>query len=623
MELDFKYDVFLSYSSRDADVVRKIAERLKSDGVRVWFDEWEIRPGDSIPAKIDDGLENSRALVLCMSAQALAADWPQLESHTFRFKDPLNHERRFIPLRLDDVPSKGSLAQFRYIDWRPEQRAREYANLLAICRGEASDIPQREATHESPHTSAQESGQAGALTESEATTNSLRSNASRENENGVIIADEERASIWSAIVGDVVGEGRFDVRAPRDFDSDRAAIALLDEVPSFVILPLTLPGFGALRIAEFTHRRASETRVLLVSGTNCEVNILKRLFDSVIRPGGFSIASLTTALNQPVHRIRDETDLESAIVAILENASCFLIYAREHIFPHHPSIHDYRENPSSVITVGNYFQVVSEIRLLRTTLEATSTVDPALIDALRAIENGTKSQLRTTEGMCVSINATPDRIRGTAQKALRIAKDSRLEIALDALKNWLGGGEHGRSSASDEQVSFAREDRMQPAAPVGSTEEEPYPSLTTGGQLSPFRRPAARNEIERIIGIAHAEKHPFRHSGAGQGCFAGMCEQVDQLTEIEFVEFLLPRIDELLKRQVDCVPCYAKLCIFAELYCQRKNSDRARKYRQLLDACLERSISSRDYRAEVQEVLLQHGISAESRGGDCEPTVCK
>jgi hypothetical protein len=108
----FEFDVFLSHSSGDKDVVRDIANRLKSDGVRVWFDEWEIKPGDSIPAKIEDGLEHSRVLVLCMSAAALAAGWPKLESHTFRFKDPLNHDRRLIPLRLDDAPLKGSLAHF-------------------------------------------------------------------------------------------------------------------------------------------------------------------------------------------------------------------------------------------------------------------------------------------------------------------------------------------------------------------------------------------------------------------------------------------------------------------------------------------------------------------------------
>jgi hypothetical protein len=39
-ESEFKYDVFLSHSSRDKDVVREIANRLKSDGVRVWgFEE--------------------------------------------------------------------------------------------------------------------------------------------------------------------------------------------------------------------------------------------------------------------------------------------------------------------------------------------------------------------------------------------------------------------------------------------------------------------------------------------------------------------------------------------------------------------------------------------------------
>ena len=131
---DFTYDVFLSHSSKDKAVVRAIAERLRVDGLRVWFDEWGIRPGDSIPAKIEHGLEHSRVLVLCMSAQAFGSDWAQLESYTYRFRDPLNKERRFIPLRLDAVPLKGSLAQFLYINWLPEDREQEYTKLLEACR---------------------------------------------------------------------------------------------------------------------------------------------------------------------------------------------------------------------------------------------------------------------------------------------------------------------------------------------------------------------------------------------------------------------------------------------------------------------------------------------------------
>ena len=45
------------------------------------------------------------------------SDWAQLEAGTFRFRAPLNKERRFIPLRFDDASIKGSLAQFLYINW--------------------------------------------------------------------------------------------------------------------------------------------------------------------------------------------------------------------------------------------------------------------------------------------------------------------------------------------------------------------------------------------------------------------------------------------------------------------------------------------------------------------------
>ena len=39
---EFPYEVFLSHSAKDKAVVRPLAERLRADGVKVWFDEWEI-----------------------------------------------------------------------------------------------------------------------------------------------------------------------------------------------------------------------------------------------------------------------------------------------------------------------------------------------------------------------------------------------------------------------------------------------------------------------------------------------------------------------------------------------------------------------------------------------------
>ena len=132
MSESFKYDVFLSHSSKDKTAVRELAERLKKDGLRVWLDAWEIQPGDLISLKIEEGLEQSRTLVLVMSKNAFASEWVTLERHTALFRDPTNQQRRFIPLRLDEAEITETLKQFSYVDWR-DRSSEQYAKLLAAC----------------------------------------------------------------------------------------------------------------------------------------------------------------------------------------------------------------------------------------------------------------------------------------------------------------------------------------------------------------------------------------------------------------------------------------------------------------------------------------------------------
>ena len=129
---DFKYDVFLSHSSNDKPAVRELAEQLKADGLNVWLDEWVILPGDSIPLAIEQGLENSRTLVLLMSDNAFGSDWVTLERQTAQFRDPLNRDRRFVTVLLSDSAIPDVLKQFAYIDWRSASDA-EYAKLLTVC----------------------------------------------------------------------------------------------------------------------------------------------------------------------------------------------------------------------------------------------------------------------------------------------------------------------------------------------------------------------------------------------------------------------------------------------------------------------------------------------------------
>lgn len=130
MNENFHYDVFLSHSEKDKATVRELAERLRKDGARVWFDNWMIKPGDSIPIKIAEGLEQSRILVLIISAGASESEWAQFEHQTVLFNDPTNKKRRFIPLKIDDSESRFHLKQFAYVDWRNRDED-EYQRLWA------------------------------------------------------------------------------------------------------------------------------------------------------------------------------------------------------------------------------------------------------------------------------------------------------------------------------------------------------------------------------------------------------------------------------------------------------------------------------------------------------------
>jgi WD40 repeat protein len=136
----FQFDVFLSHNHADKPRVRKLAERLKAAGVRVWLDEWAIKPGDVIAMKVDEGLERSRVLLLCISPAALASGWVALERCTAVHRDPANAGRRFIPLLLGDCHLPDTLRLYKYVDFREESDA-AFAEVLTICRPETKSKP--------------------------------------------------------------------------------------------------------------------------------------------------------------------------------------------------------------------------------------------------------------------------------------------------------------------------------------------------------------------------------------------------------------------------------------------------------------------------------------------------
>ena len=74
------YDVFISHATEDKDAVaRPLAISLVSHGLKVWYDEFELRIGASLRRNIDLGLARSRFGVVVISPSFLAKNWPQYE----------------------------------------------------------------------------------------------------------------------------------------------------------------------------------------------------------------------------------------------------------------------------------------------------------------------------------------------------------------------------------------------------------------------------------------------------------------------------------------------------------------------------------------------------------------
>lgn len=75
-----EWDVFISHASVDKDeVVRPLAHALQERGLRVWYDEFELRWGTSLRRAIDHGVANSRFGVVVLSPAFFNRSWTSYE----------------------------------------------------------------------------------------------------------------------------------------------------------------------------------------------------------------------------------------------------------------------------------------------------------------------------------------------------------------------------------------------------------------------------------------------------------------------------------------------------------------------------------------------------------------
>ena len=72
-------DLFISHASEDKDFVGPLAAALSTQGLEIWYDEYELEIGDRVRDKIDEGLIHSRFGLVVLSPKFFEKHWTQYE----------------------------------------------------------------------------------------------------------------------------------------------------------------------------------------------------------------------------------------------------------------------------------------------------------------------------------------------------------------------------------------------------------------------------------------------------------------------------------------------------------------------------------------------------------------
>jgi L-asparaginase/Glu-tRNA(Gln) amidotransferase subunit D len=128
---------FLSHNWDDKPFVRRLAADLERYGVRVWIDETEIRPGESLIRKISHGIHKSQYCIAVLSSHSVGSPWVQKELELAMTLEVQGRVVKVIPVVIDECQPPDFLTGKLLVDFRKQSYDK---NLRAVLRGLGIDL---------------------------------------------------------------------------------------------------------------------------------------------------------------------------------------------------------------------------------------------------------------------------------------------------------------------------------------------------------------------------------------------------------------------------------------------------------------------------------------------------
>lgn len=97
------HSCFISYSSADEALARRLHDDLQAAGVRCWYAPEDLKIGESIIDSIDQSIRLHEKLLLILFEAAVASSWVALEVKTAIMREQRENCRVLFPIRLEDA----------------------------------------------------------------------------------------------------------------------------------------------------------------------------------------------------------------------------------------------------------------------------------------------------------------------------------------------------------------------------------------------------------------------------------------------------------------------------------------------------------------------------------------
>ena len=140
---EFAFDAFLSHNSRNKPVVRQLKLRLAAEGLTVWLDEDELRPGSSVQKSLEAGIKSSKTIVVVVGADGLGP-WEDKEVRG-ALQLGANDDLPIIPVLLPGCDAEPELpfflSDFKWVDLRDGLTDAGIGKLIWGITGEKMGAP--------------------------------------------------------------------------------------------------------------------------------------------------------------------------------------------------------------------------------------------------------------------------------------------------------------------------------------------------------------------------------------------------------------------------------------------------------------------------------------------------